>query len=56
MVEIAKRFDSSEKVTKKTHLIYDRIYRINKIIRSNAYLLEDLLEGIELLVFLTQGR
>jgi len=41
-LRLHRRSDAHKKVTRKIHLVYDGLYRINKIIRPKAYLLKDL--------------
>lgn len=40
-VKLHHRSDTSRRVTRKIHLVYDGPYRIIRILRRNAYLVED---------------
>lgn len=40
-VKLHKRLDASRRFTKKIHLVYDGPFRVARIIRKNAYLIED---------------
>ncbi|XP_071574667.1 uncharacterized protein [Temnothorax nylanderi] len=41
-IKLHRRSDASRKLTKKIHLVFEEPYRVQRIIRPNAYLAEDL--------------
>ncbi|XP_024876997.1 serine/threonine-protein kinase PRP4 homolog [Temnothorax curvispinosus] len=49
-IKLHRRSDANRRLTRKIHLVYEGPYRIQRVIRPNAYLVEDL-EGQPLGVF-----
>lgn len=41
-IKLHRRSDASRRVTRKIHLVYQGPYKINRVIRKNAYLIESL--------------